>query len=116
MTTPKLPPPPLPPVPPVPEQPPPPPPAPPVPARPPPQSHLAVPAPPPPPPPEPLVPRSPSPPFIAVKFTPEKEPARLDRKSTRLNSSHVAISYAVFCLKKKKMPQNVIRGVETGNP
>src|SRR5690625_6512932 len=26
---------------------------------------------------------------------------RLDRKSTRLNSSHVAISYAVFCLKKK---------------
>src|SRR5690625_6278685 len=27
--------------------------------------------------------------------------ANLDRKSTRLNSSHVAISYAVFCLKKK---------------
>src|SRR5690625_6552762 len=27
----------------------------------------------------------------------------LDRKSTRLNSSHVAISYAVFCLKKKRM-------------
>src|SRR5439155_26048668 len=27
--------------------------------------------------------------------------ARRDRKSTRLNSSHVAISYAVFCLKKK---------------
>src|SRR5437660_7377852 len=26
-----------------------------------------------------------------------------DRKSTRLNSSHVTISYAVFCLKKKKM-------------
>src|SRR5699024_12681002 len=26
----------------------------------------------------------------------------LDRKSTRLNSSHVSISYAVFCLKKKK--------------
>src|SRR5690625_5699685 len=30
------------------------------------------------------------------------EYALLDRKSTRLNSSHVAISYAVFCLKKKK--------------
>src|SRR5438874_7294997 len=30
--------------------------------------------------------------------------ARLDRKSTRLNSSHVEISYAVFCLKKKKRP------------
>src|SRR6266704_5521415 len=27
-----------------------------------------------------------------------------DRKSTRLNSSHVSISYAVFCLKKKKKP------------
>src|SRR2546428_6044795 len=29
-------------------------------------------------------------------------PQRLDRKSTRLNSSHDQISYAVFCLKKKK--------------
>ena len=29
----------------------------------------------------------------------------LDRKSTRLNSSHVSISYAVFCLKKKKTKQ-----------
>src|SRR5439155_5491111 len=29
-----------------------------------------------------------------------------DRKSTRLNSSHVAISYAVFCLKKKKNKQD----------
>src|SRR5690554_2454066 len=31
-----------------------------------------------------------------------------DRKSTRLNSSHVRISYAVFCLKKKKKKQNTI--------
>src|SRR5699024_11547586 len=30
---------------------------------------------------------------------------QLDRKSTRLNSSHVSISYAVFCLKKKKKKQ-----------
>src|SRR5437660_7496566 len=30
-----------------------------------------------------------------------------DRKSTRLNSSHVAISYAVFCLKKKKKKHTV---------
>src|SRR5437660_7111763 len=30
---------------------------------------------------------------------------KLDRKSTRLNSSHVAISYAVFCLKKKNRPR-----------
>src|SRR6516162_2603623 len=29
---------------------------------------------------------------------------RPDRKSTRLNSSHLVISYAVFCLKKKKQP------------
>src|SRR5256885_11329089 len=29
-------------------------------------------------------------------------PAIIDRKSTRLNSSHLVISYAVFCLKKKK--------------
>src|SRR5256885_9499702 len=28
---------------------------------------------------------------------------KLDRKSTRLNSSHLVISYAVFCLKKKKL-------------
>src|SRR5690625_5906223 len=31
----------------------------------------------------------------------------LDRKSTRLNSSHVAISYAVFCLKKKMTKQHM---------
>src|SRR5256885_8136513 len=30
-----------------------------------------------------------------------------DRKSTRLNSSHLVISYAVFCLKKKTTPANV---------
>src|SRR2546427_2122327 len=31
-------------------------------------------------------------------------PDTIDRKSTRLNSSHSQISYAVFCLKKKKQP------------
>src|SRR5690625_5886822 len=36
----------------------------------------------------------------SIWFKPD--PSILDRKSTRLNSSHVAISYAVFCLKKKK--------------
>src|SRR6266576_6172608 len=35
-----------------------------------------------------------------------KQPHREDRKSTRLNSSHVEISYAVFCLKKKKQIYN----------
>src|SRR5688572_32569739 len=34
------------------------------------------------------------------------EPCRADRKSTRLNSSHSQISYAVFCLKKKKYESN----------
>src|SRR2546426_1679454 len=34
----------------------------------------------------------------------EDRAARGDRKSTRLNSSHLVISYAVFCLKKKKIP------------
>src|SRR5437899_7674898 len=32
--------------------------------------------------------------------------SRSDRKSTRLNSSHLGISYAVFCLKKKKELEN----------
>src|SRR5690625_6306952 len=60
--------------------------------------------------------------YSVEKMTDEEEPVRVnlegsqnfdrqvlkitytlkDRKSTRLNSSHVAISYAVFCLKKKK--------------
>src|SRR3712207_9468815 len=35
---------------------------------------------------------------------PGRHRARADRKSTRLNSSHANISYAVFCLKKKKNP------------
>src|SRR5947207_7085362 len=34
---------------------------------------------------------------------------RVDRKSTRLNSSHTVISYAVFCLKKKKNKRNRAR-------
>src|SRR5258705_3136892 len=41
-----------------------------------------------------------------------------DRKSTRLNSSHLGISYAVFCLKKKKgnlHQQNPLHGIMT-NP
>src|SRR5436309_3646598 len=47
-----------------------------------------------------------------VDALPDREPARpddagvVDRKSTRLNSSHVKISYAVFCLKKKKKASN----------
>src|SRR2546422_4187895 len=37
---------------------------------------------------------------------------RLDRKSTRLNSSHGYISYAVFCLKKKKKKENKRKELE----
>src|SRR6478672_12715707 len=36
-------------------------------------------------------------------------PGRSDRKSTRLNSSHDQISYAVFCLKKKKKTKTVYK-------
>src|SRR5256885_6845159 len=43
--------------------------------------------------------------LVAVGLVAERDRARLvlaeDRKSTRLNSSHLVISYAVFCLKKK---------------
>src|SRR5256885_10425333 len=37
-------------------------------------------------------------------------PSFRDRKSTRLNSSHLVISYAVFCLKKKKRHLDAIHG------
>src|SRR5690606_40259343 len=39
---------------------------------------------------------------IGVDFAIERKSGQKDRKSTRLNSSHVKTSYAVFCLKKKK--------------
>src|SRR3712207_8786172 len=38
-----------------------------------------------------------------------QHPERADRKSTRLNSSHANISYAVFCLKKKKLTTKYAR-------
>src|SRR5688572_31133941 len=41
-------------------------------------------------------------PFLPYKKTGNESRMSLDRKSTRLNSSHSQISYAVFCLKKKK--------------
>src|SRR4051794_41508758 len=50
-------------------------------------------------------PRKPAPPVTThVLISPEGYP--LDRKSTRLNSSHPSISYAVFCLKKKNKPSH----------
>src|SRR2546429_3481024 len=53
------------------------------------------------------------PPSTSTKSRTCAPPVR-DRKSTRLNSSHGYISYAVFCLKKKKQtnaPHSVYRGV-----
>src|SRR5258708_31758041 len=40
---------------------------------------------------------------------------RIDRKSTRLNSSHQIISYAVFCLKKKKSLKYSLHSILTSN-
>src|SRR5206468_12813150 len=42
----------------------------------------------------------------SAAIPPQAETASRDRKSTRLNSSHDQISYAVFCLKKKKRQKN----------
>src|SRR5437899_5256864 len=41
-------------------------------------------------------------------------PTTLDRKSTRLNSSHLGISYAVFCFKKKTLDTGRTLDVKTG--
>src|SRR5256885_8390280 len=58
---------------------------------------------------------------VQVAHPEDPDPARVlarerahrgDRKSTRLNSSHLVISYAVFCLKKKKRRDVVIRFTE----
>src|SRR2546427_5541723 len=53
----------------------------------------------------------PEPPAAAARRRRTGDPERLrpavDRKSTRLNSSHSQISYAVFCLKKKKKQQRI---------
>src|SRR2546422_11118753 len=46
-----------------------------------------------------------APPALATKLLPG---CKIDRKSTRLNSSHGYISYAVFCLKKKKKRTDIL--------
>src|SRR5262245_64810804 len=50
---------------------------------------------------------------LPVVHTDHRKPGieELDRKSTRLNSSHLGISYAVFCLKKKKFDQETGAGL-----
>src|SRR5688572_31813437 len=47
----------------------------------------------------------------ASAFCPSDVARGSDRKSTRLNSSHSQISYAVFCLKKKKKQNNTARSL-----
>src|SRR2546426_4100724 len=44
------------------------------------------------------------------------QPARIDRKSTRLNSSHLVISYAVFCLKKKNQHKDSVQHQQHNDP
>src|SRR5690606_41511328 len=46
-----------------------------------------------------------------VRTAPRIDAATSDRKSTRLNSSHVKISYAVFCLKKKNCQHHITANV-----
>src|SRR5207253_8076390 len=47
--------------------------------------------------------------LLNLAVTLAREGKARDRKSTRLNSSHVAISYAVFCLKKKNSKSRALR-------
>src|SRR5262245_63165936 len=50
---------------------------------------------------------------IVSMYSAVRLPGRIDRKSTRLNSSHLGISYAVFCLKKKKKSRQIPPNHET---
>src|SRR5688500_19327824 len=50
-------------------------------------------------------------PYACVIFNVHVEHTTRDRKSTRLNSSHLVISYAVFCLKKKIKDEEVLGSV-----
>src|SRR5437868_10974478 len=53
-------------------------------------------------------------PRLKERFSPTD--SVVDRKSTRLNSSHVSISYAVFCLKKKKDNRTARASAEDSSP
>src|SRR3989449_1979915 len=59
-----------------------------------------------------LPPRSASALLQAMRQDKKVQDRRIDRKSTRLNSSHGYISYAVFCLKKKKKKQKYSRSIK----
>src|SRR5256885_3523682 len=51
--------------------------------------------------------------ILAGSIRLQKQSLVKDRKSTRLNSSHLVISYAVFCLKKKKRTLRTITGLHS---
>src|ERR1039457_7342916 len=53
--------------------------------------------------------------YLHVEARSYRTHGHLDRKSTRLNSSHLVISYAVFCLKKKKNKYTISRQEYTLN-
>src|SRR3712207_7016928 len=50
--------------------------------------------------------------LLDPQYLAKEDDTRRDRKSTRLNSSHANISYAVFCLKKKKKQQQTYNILE----
>src|SRR2546421_4507014 len=50
---------------------------------------------------------------LLLGYTPKRAEIQEDRKSTRLNSSHDQISYAVFCLKKKKQLQQHLHTIQS---
>src|SRR5256885_4157725 len=50
--------------------------------------------------------------FLRTRFNHQR--LEVDRKSTRLNSSHLVISYAVFCLKKKKKAVSWLARIDRG--
>src|SRR2546422_1671826 len=59
---------------------------------------------------------SPAPNIMSAYGQKRPVPGIIDRKSTRLNSSHGYISYAVFCLKKKKKQTQLQNLIETAVP
>src|SRR5699024_469508 len=54
--------------------------------------------------------------FQVYALFPHMTVEKKDRKSTRLNSSHVSISYAVFCLKKQNIESEMLWGVKVRCP
>ena len=54
--------------------------------------------------------------YAVAQGLPEEQVNMIDRKSTRLNSSHGYISYAVFCLKKQNKQKTKKKKKQAGSP